>query len=137
MFIQELNKNELISFMNLLSEFASTDNVVKKEEQELINEYSSKTNLHASEINKMTYEESIAVIKNSSERIINIVYLELVRVGLIDGECQIEEIDFLEKLTSDLGISRAKKLQVANFFYKFSDLNTETSEMKTEAEKIL
>ena len=137
MFIQELNKNELIAFMNLLSEFASTDNVIKKEEKVLINEYSSKANLSSDEMNKMTYEESIQVIKNSSERIINIVYLELVRVGLIDGECQLEEIDFLEKLTADLGISRSKKLQVANFFYKFSDLNKESAEMKDEASKIL
>lgn len=137
MFIQELNKNELIAFMNLLSEFASTDNIIKKEEQELINTYSAKANLSNDEMKKMTYEESINSIKTSSERTLNIVYLELVRVGLSDGECQLEEIDFLEKLTTDLGISRSKKLQVANFFYKFSNLNEETSEMKSEAEKIL
>lgn len=121
MFISELSKKESIAFLNLLSSFALTDSVVKKEEKVLMEKYFKETNLSEKELVEMNYEDAIAEIKNSSHRVIDIIYFELMRVGLIDGEYQYEEVEFLERLSNDLNISRVKRFKIANYFYQFSD----------------
>lgn len=121
MFISELSKKEAIAFINLLSSFALTDMVVKKEEKVLMEKYFKETNLLEKELVEMNYEEAIEQIKNSSDRVIDIIYFELMRVGLTDGEYQYEEVEFLEKLSNDLNISRVKRFKIANYFYQFSD----------------
>lgn len=121
MFLRELNKEQALAFVNLVTEFALVDENIRKEEEELIRIYIKELELEEANLGNLSYEEAIEVIKNSSERIKNIVYFELVRIGLVDEECDIEEVDFLEKVSKDLNISRAKKIQIANCFYNFSE----------------
>lgn len=121
MFLRELNKEQALAFVNLVTEFALVDENIRKEEEELIRTYIKELDLEEANLGNLSYEEAIEVIKNSSERIKNIVYFELVRIGLVDEDCDIEEVDFLEKLSKDLNISRAKKIQIANCFYNFSE----------------
>ena len=124
MFLKELNKEQGLAFVNLVTEFALADENIKKEEEELIRIYIKELDLEE-ELGNLSYEESIEIIKNSSEKVKNIVYFELVRIGLVDEDCDIEEVDFLEKISKDLNISRAKKIQVANCFYNFSEKDGE------------
>lgn len=121
MFLRELNKEQALAFVNLVTEFALVDENIRKEEEELIRIYIKELELEEANLGNLSYEEAIEVIKNSSERIKNIIYFELVRIGLVDEECDIEEVDFLEKVSKDLNISRAKKIQIANCFYNFSE----------------
>ena len=121
MFLKELNKEQGLAFINLVTEFALADENIKKEEEDLIRTYMKELDLEEEELGNLSYEESIETIKNSSEKVKNIVYFELVRIGLVDEDCDIEEVDFLEKISKDLNISRAKKIQVANCFYNFSE----------------
>ncbi|EHK2440882.1 hypothetical protein ACHM2L_00725 [Clostridium perfringens] len=125
MFLKELNKEQGLAFINLVTEFALADENIKKEEEDLIRTYMKELNLEEEELGNLSYEESIETIKNSSEKVKNIVYFELVRIGLVDEDCDIEEVDFLEKISKDLNISRAKKIQVANCFYNFSEKDGE------------
>lgn len=125
MFLKELNKEQGLAFVNLVTEFALADENIKKEEEELIRIYIKELDLQEEELGNLSYEESIEIIKNSSEKVKNIVYFELVRIGLVDEDCDIEEVDFLEKISKDLNISRAKKIQVANCFYNFSEKDGE------------
>ena len=125
MFLKELNKEQGLAFINLVTEFALADENIKKEEEDLIRTYMKELNLEEEELGNLSYEESIETIKNSSEKVKNIVYFELVRIGLVDDDCDIEEVDFLEKISKDLNISRAKKIQVANCFYNFSEKDGE------------
>ena len=122
MFLKELNKEQGLAFINLVTEFALADENIKKEEEDLIRTYMKELDLEEEELGNLSYEESI---KNSSEKVKNIVYFELVRIGLVDEDCDIEEVDFLEKISKDLNISRAKKIQVANCFYNFSEKDGE------------
>lgn len=125
MFLKELNKEQGLAFINLVTEFALADENIKKEEEDLIRTYMKELDLEEEELGNLSYEESIETIKNSSEKVKNIVYFELVRIGLVDEDCDIEEVDFLEKISTDLNISRAKKIQVANCFYNFSEKDGE------------
>ncbi|EOU1911971.1 TPA: hypothetical protein I9Z31_000877 [Clostridium perfringens] len=125
MFLKELNKEQGLAFINLVTEFALADENIKKEEEDLIRIYMKELDLEEEELGNLSYEESIETIKNSSEKVKNIVYFELVRIGLVDEDCDIEEVDFLEKISKDLNISRAKKIQVANCFYNFSEKDGE------------
>ena len=125
MFLKELNKEQGLAFINLVTEFALADENIKKEEEDLIRTYMKELGLEEEELGNLSYEESIETIKNSSEKVKNIVYFELVRIGLVDEDCDIEEVDFLEKISKDLNISRAKKIQVANCFYNFSEKDGE------------
>ncbi|EOU2110362.1 hypothetical protein C0L82_14155, partial [Clostridium perfringens] len=118
-------KEQGLAFINLVTEFALADENIKKEEEDLIRTYMKELDLEEEELGNLSYEESIETIKNSSEKVKNIVYFELVRIGLVDEDCDIEEVDFLEKISKDLNISRAKKIQVANCFYNFSEKDGE------------
>ncbi|WP_300349718.1 hypothetical protein [Clostridium sp.] len=121
MFLKELNKEQALAFINLVTEFALVDEDIRKEEEALINTYVKELDLEKQELENLSYEKAINIIKDSSEKIKNIVYFEIVRIGLVDEDCDIEEVDFLEKVAKDLNISRAKKIQVANCFYNFSE----------------
>ncbi|MGG5461939.1 hypothetical protein [Clostridium sp. B9] len=125
MFLQELNKEQGIAFINLVTEFALADEDIRKEEEELMKVYIKELGLEKEELGNISYEDAVKIIKESSDKVKNIVYFELVRIGLVDEDCDIEEVDFLEKISKDLNISRAKKIQVANCFYNFSEKDGE------------
>lgn len=125
MFLKELNKEQGLAFINLVTEFALADEDIRKEEEDLIRIYIKELDLEKEDLGNLSYEEAIAAIKESAEKVKNIVYFELVRIGLVDEDCDIEEVDFLERISKDLNISRAKKIQVANCFYNFSEKDGE------------
>lgn len=125
MFLQELNKEQGIAFINLVTEFALADEDIRTEEEALMKVYIKELGLEREELRNMSYEDALKVIEKSSDKIKNIIYFELVRIGLVDEDCDIEEVDFLEKISKDLKISRAKKIQIANCFYNFSEKDGE------------
>ena len=122
MFLNELNKDESICFLNLVSIFSNVDNKFAREEKVLVDEYREELGIYNKEIKTMEYDEIISILKNSSDKAKRIIYFELVGLALVDGEYEDEEIDFLEKVASELNISRAKKFAIANYFYNFKDV---------------
>lgn len=145
MFLKELNKDESVAFVNLVSIFADIDNKLAKEEKVLLEEYKEELELTDSELYHMKYDEVLEIIKKSNNRLKTIIYFELVGLALVDGEYEEEEIDFLEKLASELNITRAKKIAIANYFYNFKDVYNFTTVdadnnielLKEQAESIL
>lgn len=145
MFLKELNKDESVAFVNLVSIFADIDNKLAKEEKILLEEYKEELELTDSELYHMKYDEVLEIIKKSNNRLKTIIYFELVGLALVDGEYEEEEIDFLEKLASELNITRAKKIAIANYFYNFKDVYNFTTVdadnnielLKEQAESIL
>lgn len=145
MFLNELNKDESICFLNLVSIFSKVDNKFAKEEKVLVDEYREELEIYNEEIKTMEYNEIINILKNSSDKAKKIIYFELVGLALVDGEYEDEEIDFLEKVSSELNISRAKKFAIANYFYNFKDVYNFTTVdaennielLKKQAEEII
>lgn len=122
MFLKELNKDESMCFLNLVSIFAKVDNKFAKEEKVLVDEYREELGIHTEEIKTIEYDEIINILKESSDRLKKIIYFELVGLALVDGEYEDEEIDFLEKIAAEFNITRAKKFAIANYFYNFKDV---------------
>lgn len=122
MFLKELNKDESMCFLNLVSIFAKVDNKFAKEEKVLVDEYREELGIHTEEIKTIEYDEIINILKESSDRSKKIIYFELVGLALVDGEYEDEEIDFLEKIAAEFNITRAKKFAIANYFYNFKDV---------------
>lgn len=145
MFLKELNKEESIAFINLVSIFADVDNKFAKEEKVLLEEYKEELELSGSEVHHMKYGEVLELIKKSNDREKVIIYFELVGLALVDGEYEDEEVDFLENLASELSIPRSKRIAIANYFYNFKDVYDFTTVdadnnielLKEQAENIL
>jgi tellurite resistance protein len=122
MFLRELNKDESMCFLNLVSIFAKVDNKFAKEEKVLVDEYREELGIYSEEIKTMEYDEIINILKKSSDKAKKIIYFELVGLALVDGEYEDEEVDFLEKIADEFNIARAKKFAIANYFYNFKDV---------------
>lgn len=122
MFLNELNEKESVAFVNLVSEFANVDNTFAKEEKEVLDGYLEELNLNKDVIGKVPFNEAIETLNGSTQRIKNIVYFELVGIALVDGEYEEKEIDFLDGIAEEFGISRVKKIAIANYFYNFTDV---------------
>ncbi|MDV4151498.1 hypothetical protein R0131_11735 [Clostridium sp. AL.422] len=145
MFLNELNKEEAICFLNLVSIFAKVDNKFAKEEKILVAEYKDELGIVDEEVKAMEYDDIIKILNNSSERSKGIIYFELVGLALVDGEYESDEVDFLEKIAAELKISRVKRIAIANYFYNFTDVynfttvdaNNNIELLRKQAENIL
>ena len=145
MFLNELNKNEGIAFMQLVKGLANADNVFAKEEKNLYNDYLEELNIKENEILDADLNSIYETLKDSSERSKNIIYFELIGLALIDGEYDENEVEFLEKIGKNLEIKRNKRISFANYFYNFVDVyrfsvvesESKINLLKEQAEKLL
>jgi tellurite resistance protein len=145
MFLNELNKNEGLAFMQLVKGLANSDNVFAKEEKNLYNDYLEELNIKEDEITDTDLNAVYENLKGSSERSKNIIYFELIGLALIDGEYDEREVDFLEEIGKTLGVKRNKRIAFANYFYNFVDVysfsvveaESKITLLKEQAEKLL
>lgn len=135
MFLKELNNKEAVAFINLVNEFANIDHVLAREEKRLIKDYLKELNLDLSKIGAVSYDEALEILKNSKERIKRIVYFELVGLALVDGNYGEVEVDYLDKIATDLDINRSQKIAFANYFYNFKDIH-DFSVIETESKEL-
>ncbi|WP_300380324.1 hypothetical protein [Clostridium sp.] len=133
MFLNELNKDLGAAYINLLTQFALVDDKIEKLERELIEKSLKEMNLNKEDLVEYNHEETINLIKNSGERLTNIIFFELTRVALADAEYEMSEVRFLDDLAENLNISRVKRFQMADYFYNHSEYNEETEEKKEAA----
>ncbi|MGL5635100.1 MAG: hypothetical protein ACRCX8_07810 [Sarcina sp.] len=138
MFLNALNKQEAVALVNLISEFAISDHKICLEEQALIEEACEEMGIPDDGLESMDYEEAIAVLKNSEYRVKAIVYFELIRLGLVDEDYDVQEVEFLNKVSDELGITRPDRFAFAGYFYKYSDTDRlDTDQAKSDANAIL
>lgn len=135
MFLKEFNNEESTAFINLVNRFANIDNVLAKEEKRLIKDYIKELGLENIEIDNLSYDESINILKKSKERIKKIAYFELVGLALVDGNYGDKEVDYLDKIAIDLDINRSEKIAFANFFYNFKEIY-DFSVIETEGKEL-
>ena len=145
MFLNELSKNEGISFMQLVKGLANSDNIFAKEEKNLYNDYLDELNIKESEITEINLNSVYETLKSSSERSKNIIYFELIGLALIDGKYDEKEVDLLEEIGKELDVKRNKRISFANYFYNFVDIysfsvvdaESKINLLKEQAEKLL
>ncbi|MGL4739701.1 MAG: hypothetical protein ACRC41_02730 [Sarcina sp.] len=138
MFLNALNKQEAVALVNLISEFAISDHKICLEEKALIEEACEEMGLLDDGLESMEYDEAIAVLKNSEYRVKAIVYFELIRLGLVDEDYDVQEVEFLNKVSDELGITRPDRFAFAGYFYKYSDTDRlDTDQAKSDANAIL
>ncbi len=135
MFLKEFNNEESTAFINLVNRFANIDNVLAKEEKRLIKDYIKELGLENIEIDNLSYDESINILKKSKERIKKIAYFELIGLALVDGNYGDKEVDYLDKIAIDLDINRSEKIAFANFFYNFKEIY-DFSVIETEGKEL-
>lgn len=121
MFLGEFNKDIGTAYINLLIEFALVDDKVEKKERELIERALKEMSMENLELEDISHEETIQILKDSGERIINIVFFELMRVALADAEYEMSEVRFLDDLAEELNISRVKRFQMADYFFNHTE----------------
>ncbi|MBB6623399.1 hypothetical protein [Clostridium gasigenes] len=122
MFLNELNENEATAFINVVSEFANVDNTFAKEEKEVLEGYLKDLKLTKDIIGKLNFDKSLQTLNESKDRIKKIVYFELIGLALVDGEYGDKEVEFLDNIAKQFGISRTKRIAFANYFYNFTDV---------------
>lgn len=127
MFLNKLNKEESICFLNLVSIFTKVDNKFAREEKVLVDEYKEELGIGTEEIIAMEYDDIIKKLSDSSEKSKLIIYFELVGLALVDGDYEDQEVDFLEKIASEFKVSRSKRFAIANYFYNFTDVDKFTT----------
>ena len=138
MLLFELNKEESRAFMRLVSEFVTVDKKINKEEKSVIEKYLNKLNMNKEEINEISHTEAIEILDKSEDKIKNMVYFELLRVALIDGDYETSEVDYLEEVADKFNISRATKIALANYYFDVDKMkNKSEEEVKEKLIKIL
>ena len=145
MFLNELNKNEGIAFMQLVKVLANSDNVFAKEEKNLYKDYLKELEIEECEVSDSDLNTIYKKLSSSSDRSKNIIYFELIGLALIDGEYDEKEVGLLETLGERLDIKRSKRIAFANYFYNFVDVygfsvvdaESKIMLLKEQAEKLL
>lgn len=145
MFLNELNKNEGIAFMQLVKYLANSDNTFAKEEKELYKDYLEELKMLEDEIKDADLNSIYEALNNSTQRSKNLIYFELIGLALIDGEYEENEVALLEEIGEKLEIERSKRIAFANYFYNFVDVygfsvvdaDSKIELLKKQAEKLL
>ena len=145
MFLNELNKEEAVAFINLVKEFANVDEIFAKEEKTLIADYIKELSLKEEEVKELTLAEIEIILKNSTDRAKKIIYFELVGLALADGEYEHKEKVFLSDLAYSFNIGLSRRLEFMDFFkhvksiYDFTvvDYDNKIELLKEHAEKLL
>lgn len=120
MFLQELNKKEGNAFINLVKNLAVIDQNFGNEEANLIKEYIDEIGLCSKCIETLNKEEALKILSESSNRIKNIVYFEILGLALVDGDFSEKEVEFVDSLAKYFEIKEEK---VKEFLAFFRDVN--------------
>jgi len=136
MFLNELSKKEALAFVSLIENLAKVDAVYSDCEKELIDAYLEELSLKAEGREVLTFEAAVNELNDSTSRIKNIVYFELVGVALVDGQYEDKELEFLNNLAAQFNISKAKQVGYVEYFKKVKasfDITVVDSEGKIKA----
>jgi hypothetical protein len=140
MFLNELNKKEATAFVSLVENLAKVDEVYSDCEKELISNYIEELSLTDEGRKVLTFESAVKELNDSTGRIQNIIYFELLGVALLDGLYENKELAFLNKLATNFNISKEKQKAYEGYFKKVKfayDITASDSEAKIKEIEIL
>jgi hypothetical protein len=145
MFLNELNKKEANAFISLIENLSMVDDIYAECEKVLVDSYIKELSLLAENRETLSFEAAINEFNDSSSRIKNIVYFELVGVALVDGAYEDRELEFLNNLAANFNISKKKQIKYVEFFRKVKntfdntvvDAEAKIQELETAVKNLL
>ena len=113
MFLEMLDKNERILFMELCYLAMECDGVIAEEEEKIIATYAYECKLENYQRQGKSLEECFAALKESSRPHRKIILLELIGVWAADNEWKDKEVQMMEDVAKGLAIppSRMNRLK--------------------------
>lgn len=132
MFLNELNEKEASSFIRIVKELVMIDDVIAKEEKNLLQDYIEELNLVGREIQDISFEEAISMLVDSSEKVRRVIIFEITGLALIDGEFDDKEIKFVNDLAEKLNVTKNRVNAFCEYFksminvYKFTTVEYES-----------
>ena len=122
MLLKKLNQEEIKSFIKIVAEFIAVDSNLSVEENTVIERYLNEFSLVKKTIDEISKEDAIKTLMNADNRSKRIVYFELLGIALIDGEYETSEVDYLEHLANEFGITRSDKIIFANYYFDYENI---------------
>ena len=104
MFLYYLNTNEGEAFLELANIAIMADGVVKDCEIAVIENYKKELSMQDYQIENLSYESILDIIKDSSKQVKRSIIIELTAILYSDKEIDESEITWIEKLSKDLNI---------------------------------
>ncbi len=126
MLLSLLKRKEKLKFLDLVMHMVAVDGEPTEIEQRLLNIMLAEVGDGI--VKEYTYtlsknlEETIEYFKTTSPTVKNIVYLNLLKVTMMDDFYNTAEHFFLEDIKEDLGITDYKKKQLMRLVYNERDL---------------
>lgn len=129
MFLQELNAEEKVAFLELAHLVAISNGIIDENERKMLETYDREmgVNYKIEDLKELTLQEIVQVFK--SERIKRIVFLEAIAVAFADGVYQEEQKNLIQEIKEALAISDDEYEQFKGWVIKVNSLYTQANEL--------
>ncbi|WP_078596282.1 hypothetical protein [Evansella clarkii] len=129
MFLQELNAEEKVAFLELAHLVAISNGIIDENEQKMLETYDREmgVNYKIEDLKELTLQEIVQVFK--SERIKRIVFLEAIAVAFADGIYQEEQKNLIQEIKEALAISDDEYEQFKGWVIKVNSLYSQANEL--------
>lgn len=125
MFLNLLNRKEMLKFLDLAIYMVDIDGEPNDVEKRLLNKMIAELDAIKDEYSFRltdTAENTIKFFANANQVVKNIVYLNLVIISMEDDLYNTSELLFLEKIQKELDISAEKRRELISVVYAERDL---------------
>ncbi|WP_088034778.1 hypothetical protein [Evansella clarkii] len=129
MFLQELNAEEKVAFLELAHLVAISNGIIDENERKMLETYDREmgVNYKIEDLKELTLQEIVQVFK--SERIKRIVFLEAIAVAFADGVYQEEQKNLIQEIKEALAISDDEYEQFKGWVIKVNSLYSQANEL--------
>jgi len=123
MFLSELSTNEKEAFLGLCYEAARANEIIEKEEIELIKSYCNEMEIaYLNEEEAWDYDPSIQTISTSTLRIRKIVLFEIIGLMLADGEYDAKEKKAVSQMGEKIGLTEQEVDDITSMLMDYYDI---------------
>lgn len=105
MFLSGFNYNEKCAFFSLAKNLAEADEIISKNEDNLLKQYLDEMSLNIEQITYITADDAINTFLNSSNKVRKQVFIELFALTLCDNEFAREEAELISHYANCVHIS--------------------------------
>ncbi len=131
MFLNQLTKEEKITYLRLMSNAAKVNGDIAAEESRYIDEYRREMGIEPLGIldsSKDLQQEIEKVFKKSSKEHKRIILFEAIAFMFVDGTYDKEEENYIAVFSEEIGVSKDELFEIEELVKKYVDCVTDISE---------